>query len=194
MAEHQYSYGDLANALKNYSRAREYCSTAPQAVENCLAIIRISHEINNMTHIASQIVKAQSTPNAQNDPPTMAKLQASLSITKLESGKFRQVAQILTELDFEALATAKYDNVVLASDVALYGGLCALATFDRRELKTKVLDSPNFRQYLELEPQIRELASTFYHAKYDQCMELLESWRVSLCTGASVCLYTTLTT
>ncbi|KAI9591943.1 26S proteasome subunit RPN7-domain-containing protein [Syncephalis fuscata] len=177
LADHQCSYGDLANALKNYLRAREYCSTAAQAVDNCLAVIRISHEINNMSHAASQITKAQSTPNAQNNAETMAKLQASLAITKLEANKYRLVAQIMTDINFSALANAHYENVIAANDVALYGGLCALASFDRQELKTKVLDNPNFRQYLELEPQVHELVLALYYAKYDKCMKLLDQWR-----------------
>jgi COP9 signalosome complex subunit 1 len=166
--------------LKRYSRAREYCSTAAQTVENCFAIIRISHEINNMSHIASQVNKAQSMPEAQENPATMAKLNASLAITKLETNKYKQVAQLMTDIDFVAFTNAHYEDVIAANDIAIYGGLCALATFNRRDIKSKVLDSPNFRQYLELEPQIRELILAFYYADYEKCMTLMEQWRVSI--------------
>jgi COP9 signalosome complex subunit 1 len=40
-------------------------------------------------------------------------------------------------------------------EVAIYGALCALASFDRSELKTRVIDSIQFREYLELVPEVR---------------------------------------
>ncbi|RKP22424.1 26S proteasome subunit RPN7-domain-containing protein [Syncephalis pseudoplumigaleata] len=170
LADHHYAYGDLNNALRNYSRAREYCSTAAQTIENCLSIVRISHEMNNMSQVASQVIKAQSIPEAQEDASIAAKLKASLAITKLDTSKYRQVAQMLTEIDFTAFTNARYEDVIAPNDIAVYGGLCALATFNRADLKAKVLDSPNFRQYLELEPQIRELILAFYYADYEKCM------------------------
>ena len=36
-------------------------------------------------------------------------------------------------------------------DLAVYGGLCALAAFDRYEMKTKVLENPDFKQFMELD-------------------------------------------
>ncbi|WJX71899.1 hypothetical protein P8452_55839 [Trifolium repens] len=46
-----------------------------------------------------------------------------------------------------------YNEVVSPQDVAMYGGLCALATFDRAELKNKVIDNIVFRNFLELVPE-----------------------------------------
>lgn len=40
-------------------------------------------------------------------------------------------------------------------DVAVYGGLCALATLEREELKSRVVDSPAFKAFLELVPTVR---------------------------------------
>ncbi|KAM6552608.1 hypothetical protein CsatB_013370 [Cannabis sativa] len=61
-----------------------------------------------------------------------------------------------------------YNEVIAPQDVAIYGGLCALASFDRTELKafnfsslgTK-LDNLNFRNFLELVPEVRELINDF---------------------------------
>ena len=39
-------------------------------------------------------------------------------------------------------------------DVALYGGLCALATFGRSELKSKVISSVSFKELLEMHPDV----------------------------------------
>ena len=47
--------------------------------------------------------------------------------------------------------------MISSSNVATYGGLCSLASLDRKQLKEKVLQSPNFKQFLELEPCMREV-------------------------------------
>ena len=52
------------------------------------------------------------------------------------------------------------------------GTLCALASFDRAELKAKVLDNANFRTFLELVPEVRELIHDFYHSRYASCLKV----------------------
>ena len=51
----------------------------------------------------------------------------------------------------------EFSEVISSSNVATYGGLCSLASLDRKQLKEKVLQSPNFKQFLELEPCMREV-------------------------------------
>ncbi|CAF5069987.1 unnamed protein product, partial [Rotaria sp. Silwood1] len=43
-----------------------------------------------------------------------------------------------------------------------YVCLCSLATFERPELHRLILMSPNMKQYLELEPSIRDILLKFY--------------------------------
>ena len=52
-----------------------------------------------------------------------------------------------------------YADVVAAADVALYGGLCALATLERPELRSAVVDNVAFREFLDAHPEARRLAS-----------------------------------
>ena len=49
---------------------------------------------------------------------------------------------------------AQYNDVLSAQDVAVYGGLCALASFDRQELKTHVINNVSFRDYMEVHPEV----------------------------------------
>lgn len=48
-----------------------------------------------------------------------------------------------------------YADVVAAADVALYGGLCALATLERPELRSAVVDNVAFREFLDAHPEAR---------------------------------------
>jgi COP9 signalosome complex subunit 1 len=63
------------------------------------------------------------------------------------------------------------------NDVAVYGGLCALASMERSELNKKVLENSNFRTYLELEPNIRRAITFFVNSRYTACLNILESYR-----------------
>lgn len=46
------------------------------------------------------------------------------------------------------------------------GGLCALATFDREELKSKVIANLGFKEFLELVPEVsKSLQAIIKHAK-----------------------------
>ena len=51
---------------------------------------------------------------------------------------------------------SQYTEVISAHDVAVYGALCAMASFDRSQLRAAVIDSPNFREFLELVPEVSE--------------------------------------
>ena len=80
------------------------------------------------------------------------------------------------------------------NNVAIYGGLTALATFDRTELLKQVLigqiactqtcpqviSSTQFKLFLELEPQLREVLQCFYDSRYGHCLKLLEDMKDNL--------------
>lgn len=53
---------------------------------------------------------------------------------------------------------SQWSEVIAAQDVATIGALCSLASFTRPELRTKVIDNVNFREFLELVPEVRDYA------------------------------------
>ena len=59
----------------------------------------------------------------------------------------------------------------------MYGGLCALATYDRSQLHKQVLVSNTFKLFLELEPQLRDVIINFYESKYGKCLKQLEEMK-----------------
>lgn len=62
--------------------------------------------------------------------------------------------------------------------MAVFGGLCALATFDRSDLKTDIFENSDCKQFLELVPQVRELLYSFYNSKYTIALDILDSLKV----------------
>lgn len=79
-------------------------------------------------------------------------------------------------------------SVASANDIAIYAGLCALATFSRQDLINQVLGGP-FRQFLELEPHMRKAISLYTTAKYAACLNMLQhyysDWTLDIFLGAS---------
>ncbi|CAN0076088.1 unnamed protein product, partial [Hapterophycus canaliculatus] len=68
---------------------------------------------------------------------------------------------------------SSFDGVVAPEDMAVYGGLCALATFSRDEMKRRVLENASFKNFLDLVPQVRELTNDFANSRYRSCLKYL---------------------
>jgi len=107
-----------------------------------------------------------------------SKLKCFSGLANLEAKKYKLAARKFLEATFDIYNN--FSEIMSANDVAVYGGLCALATFDRTELKKKVLDNQNFKQFLELVPEIREIVYSFYHSQYCNCLQLLDKIRNEL--------------
>ena len=81
------------------------------------------------------------------------------------------------EVSFESANSIH--TIMSPNDVAIYGGLCALVSYDRRQL-SQVLNNSNFKNFLVLEPSLHELLEAFYQSKYAVCFELLSKYQQSL--------------
>ena len=62
LGDHYLSCGDLSNALKCYSRARDYCTSGKHVVNMCLNVIKVSIYLQNWSHVQSYVAKAEGTP------------------------------------------------------------------------------------------------------------------------------------
>jgi COP9 signalosome complex subunit 1 len=47
-------------------------------------------------------------------------------------------------------------QVISSADIALYGGLTALASFDRSELRSQIINNIGFREFMELYPEVSQ--------------------------------------
>ena len=83
-----------------------------------------------------------------------------------------------TYISSEPVAGIDFQKQVLsANDIAVYGGLAALASMDRKQLRTDVLENSEFRTFLELEPHIRRAIASFCDAKYSACLAALQAYQ-----------------
>ncbi|BBN13298.1 COP9 signalosome complex subunit 1 [Marchantia polymorpha subsp. ruderalis] len=172
-----YGRGDLQQAFKCYVRTRDYCTTSKHIIAMCLNVILVSIELGQFVHVSNYVSKADQTPDVQ-DPIVLAKLRCAAGLAHLESKKYKLAARKFVDTHFEL--GNNFTEVIAPQDVATYGGLCALASFDRAELKSKVIDNINFRNFLELVPEVRELIHDFYASRYASCLGYLQKLKPNL--------------
>ncbi|XP_048847870.1 COP9 signalosome complex subunit 1 isoform X1 [Brienomyrus brachyistius] len=185
LGDHYLDCGDLSNALKCYSRARDYCTSAKHVINMCLNVIKVSVYLQNWSHVLSYVSKAESTPeiaeqrgerDSQNQV-VLTKLKCAAGLAELASRKYKAAAKcfLLASLDH-----CDFPELVSPNNVAMYGGMCALATFDRQELQRNVISSSSFKLFLELEPQVRDVIFKFYESKYACCLKMLDAMKDNL--------------
>ena len=177
LGDFYHARGDLNAAFKCYVRTRDYCTTPRHVVNMCLNVIRVSVESENFAQVQNYVAKATQVPDVE-EPMVAAKLACAGGLAAIEARKYKLAAEKFTQLTVEV--ASGYDEVIGAVDIATYGGLCALASFDRSELKTHVLENPTFRTAMEVTPEVRECVEDFYNSRYSSLFDSLERLRPQL--------------
>jgi COP9 signalosome complex subunit 1 len=181
LGDFHYDRGDLQSALKCYVRTRDYCTTSKHNISMCLNVIKVSIEMGNFAHVINYVNKAEQEPEVRDascDPVVVAKLKVCAGLAHLDTRKYKLAARKFLETTFDL--GNHFNEIISPQDVAIFGGLCALAMFDRAELKSKVLDNTAFKNFLELVPQVRELITDFYNSRYASCLNYLQQLRPEL--------------
>ncbi|KAJ5232641.1 COP9 signalosome subunit 1 (CsnA) [Penicillium chermesinum] len=176
LGNHYYETGDMVAASKAYSRMRDVCTTPNHITSMIFKMINVFIERNDWLGVASYAGRLRTT---QAKPEEMArnqpKMASALGLSQMHSNQFFEAAKTFLSVDPSLADT--YNEVLTPNDVAVYGGLCALASMNRSELQRLVLDNSTFRNFLELEPHIRRAIAFFCNSKFRPCLEILEAYR-----------------
>lgn len=183
LGDHYLDCGDLSNALKCYSRARDYCTSGKHVVNMCLNVIKVSVYLQNWSHVLTYVNKAEVTPEvAENNGKEanqliLTKLRCAAGLAELATRKYKSAAKNFLQASFDH---CDFPDLLSPNNVAMYGGLFALASFDRQELLKNVISSSSFKLFLELEPQLRDIIFKFYDSKYASCLKMLDEIKDNL--------------
>lgn len=183
LGDHYLDCGDLTNALKCYSRARDYCTNGKHVINMCLNVIKVSVYLQNWSHVTSYVNKAETTPEITEPQgkdgyqTVSTKLQCAAGLAELANKKYKTSAKHFLQANLDH---CDFPDLLSPSNVAMYGGLCALASFDRQELQKGVINSSSFKLFLELEPQLRDVVFKFNESKYAACLKLLDEIKENL--------------
>ncbi|XP_074595982.1 COP9 signalosome complex subunit 1-like [Brevipalpus obovatus] len=179
LGDHYLKLGDINNALKCYSRSRDYCTHGKHVVNMCLNVIKVSIYSSNWNHVVTYVSKAEATPEYSANSQIATKLHCAAGLADLAARKFKSAAKHFLAANFDHFAPDSWE-ILSPNNVAIYGGLCALASFSRNELHKSVISSSSFKLFLELEPQLRDAISKFYDSKYASCLSILAELKDNL--------------
>ncbi|KAF2656711.1 PCI-domain-containing protein [Lophiostoma macrostomum CBS 122681] len=179
-----YATGNYVEAHKAYYRMREHCTSSKHLADMTLRMVYVNIAQKAWLGVQSHLVKVDAAQLKGEDKTKLEPIISACSgLAHLCTNSFRDAATsfIWTSplfLTLEPAAGITWQREILSgNDIAVYGGLCALASMDRSELQQKILANSDFRNFLELEPQIRRAITLFCNSKYSACLEVLEGYR-----------------
>ncbi|EPE36131.1 Winged helix DNA-binding protein [Glarea lozoyensis ATCC 20868] len=176
LGKHYHAIGELPKAFEAFSRMRQDISASKQIIDVSRHLINVAAEQKNWIAINSNVQKVKSAiAGTAEEASVQPYLHAVQGLAHFDVGDYSEAANsfLWTEPGLAQSAA----TIISPNDVAVYGGLCALATMDRNQLQRRVLENSSFRTYLEMEPQIRRAISFFINSRYTNCLQVLESYR-----------------
>jgi COP9 signalosome complex subunit 1 len=176
LGKHYQEIGDLPKAFEAYSRMRADVGSQKQIIDVSKHLIEVAIEQGAWLAVSTNVQKIrqlQATPDEEKGMQPY--LCTADGLARMDAGEFYEAA--LSFLMIDSGMGSSCNTFISPNDVAMYGGLCALASMDRSELNKKVLENSNFRTYLELEPNIRRAITFFVNSRYTACLNILESYR-----------------
>jgi len=176
LGKHYEAIGDLSRAFDAYSQMRPDVSTPRHIVEVGKHLASVSLQRRDWVMVATNLNKLSGYQNGEEDKVFQPYQKIATGIALLGQEKYAEAAQCFLEAD-STVASTHYNEIASSNDVAIYGCLLALATMDRNDLQTKVIESNNFKSFLQLEPHLRKAITQFVIGRYSACLAILESYR-----------------
>lgn len=180
LGNHYYETGDSVAASKAYSRMRDYCTTPNHIASMLYKLINVYVERGDWLGVQSSVHRLRNSLTKVDDQTkNQPRMAAAMGLAQMHEGSYEgsylEAANSFLSIDPSLGDT--FNEVITPNDVAVYGGLCAMASMDRNELQRRVLDNGSFRNFLELEPHIRRAISFFCNSKFRLCLDILEAYR-----------------
>ncbi|KAK4157947.1 26S proteasome subunit RPN7-domain-containing protein [Chaetomidium leptoderma] len=176
LGKHLESIGDLNSAAETYSKMRPDVSTPKQFLDVGKHLVRVSIQRREWGMVSAHLSKMGGAQHAEEEKAVQPYLKIAHGIALLGQEKYKEAALSFLSADC-SISASTYSELASQSDVAIYGGLLALASMDRNELQANVLDNAHFRTFLEQAPHIRRAVAQFVSGRYSACIAILESYR-----------------
>ncbi|CCC12045.1 hypothetical protein SMACR_02267 [Sordaria macrospora] len=178
LGKHFEAIGDVEAAMDSYWKMRPDVSSTEQLVDIGKLLVRVAIERHDWKSVANHLSKHVNSANDSDPKAKALKTYARIAngIAALGQERYKEAAFSFVEANSD-VSPEVYNQIASPNDVAIYGGLLALATMDRHELQAHLLDNDSFREFLQREPHIRRAITQFVNGRYAACIEILESYR-----------------
>ena len=172
----QYQMGNLSEALKSFLRTRDFCTMPRHSVEMCMNVINTSIDLKQFFNVTNFINKVTDTLG---DDVIIAKLKVASGLVELQDRQFKKAGYRFLEVN--SLLGNTSNTTISNQDIGIYATICALATFDRNELRLKLIENKGFcNTYLNNLPDFKTLALSFYNRDHIKTLNILNSIRPRL--------------
>lgn len=130
-----------------------------------------------MTQVKNQAARAQSL-----HPPARvhAELLAATGLYSLRHENYAIAASSFLKAPEHVTEGDRVSADCTSRDAAAYGCLCALATYSRQDLKTRVLEAEGCKHALSAAPEWRELIQHYLNNNYKACFSGLRDLKPKL--------------
>jgi COP9 signalosome complex subunit 1 len=179
-----YDTGDFSEAHKAYMKMREHCTSPKHLADMNLRLVYVSIAQKSWTNVMANLAKSEATQVRGEEKTKLEPIiSACTGLYNMATGNYNDAARHFLNTSAAYLTAEPAANitwqkeVISGNDIAVYGGLSALAVMERSDLQNKVLGNSEFRNFLELEPHIRRAINLFCNSKYSACLEVLEGYR-----------------
>ncbi|TKA73062.1 hypothetical protein B0A55_09494 [Friedmanniomyces simplex] len=191
---HALAGAGYAVAYQAFGKMRDYCTTPTHMASMILRLVYTallqavaaqqlgSSARQSLDLVLSNCARLRTCGVKEEEQARLIPIAAAMSgLAHLGQGSYRDAAAAFLAIPIAynllgPVHTADFGRAVAsANDLAIYGGLCALATLSRQDLVDCVLGGP-FRAFLELEPHMRKAISLYTTAKYQACLDTLRHY------------------
>ncbi|RFU76853.1 cop9 signalosome subunit 1 [Trichoderma arundinaceum] len=176
LGKHFESIGKLAEATEAYNKMRHDVSTTKHIFDCGMHLASVAFQRHDWATVLSNVGKISNVQGGDEEQAQQAYTKVAAGVALLGLGNYADAALTFLHVNPNVSPT-EYNAVASPNDVAIYGGLLALATMDRMALQARILDNQSFRVFLEHEPHIRKAISLFVNGRYSNCLSILESVR-----------------
>ncbi|KAI0826182.1 PCI-domain-containing protein [Irpex lacteus] len=201
LGEFYRTIGDYQSSLKQYQKLRDVCTTSQHVLDMCLSVLELLIESRNFGLITSYVYKAEPAldattnilrnsnqgPTATSAPPgkekiaaerekVQSKLDLATALSHMAQGTYDKAASYFLKIGSIKSLGNWIGTLISASDIAIYGTLCALASFPRSSIKAQLIDNDSFGVYVEQEPYVRELVEAYMSSKFKAVLEILDRY------------------
>lgn len=174
-------YGRLEEAMKQFLKARDYCTLPKHHIQISFSIVWVSFLLKQYYNVKTFLQKILEMTT---DEALINKVKLLLGVVYLQDGKYEEVNKTFLELSYSALATPQNefpswlnDTLIGASDIGIYTVLTGLLALPFKSIQKQLLDNKKLWNYGLNTPEntfVKEFCAALKCHQYGKIQGFLE--------------------
>jgi len=182
VGNHRMLQGDFQEAFTFFLDSKEHHEGDEAKMTTYLSIIEAAIANQNLNAIKNHAPRVQGIlskvdGNKSKKIEWKSKINAALGLYYLSNHSYKSAAHQFVQCSVEL--KDKFNHVICIKDIAIYGSFCALASFDRSDLKA-MLQKVEWKKFLELVPMWKKIIKAYIDSRYAECFQLINFQKPTL--------------